>query len=156
MNKNKKSIVIICISILVIIVICILYINIKNTHYDSRLEGRWTSVDGTLIRVIKEYKYGQPVYANDNIVEYWLDIKKDGKYILYYNDVEDKSRSNFNIEKNLVEKGKWNIDPNNKNIIYFEPDYSNSTISYIWNCKINEDNKIIDCTNYANEFVNDN
>ena len=117
------------------------------------LEGRWTSTRDSLIRVIKEYKDGQPVYANNNIVEYWLDLKKDGKYALYFNDVADESRSNYNIEKNLIEKGKYNISSNNK--IYFDSDNKNlpsNSASYIWICEVEGEN-LHNCTNYAYDFV---
>ena len=162
---NKKSIIIISILSLIIIgLICvIIYINNyykKQLDYifytnaeDATLEGRWTSTRDSLIKVIKEYKDGQPVYANENVVEYWLDLKKDGKYILYFNDVADQSRSNYNIEKNLIERGKYNIDSNNK--IYFDSDDKNlpsSSASYIWNCEVESEN-LHNCTNYAYEFV---
>ena len=117
------------------------------------LEGRWTSTRDSLIRIIKEYRDGEPIYANDNIVEYWLDLKKDGSYILYFNDVADKSRSNYNIEKNLLEKGKYNIDSKNK--IYFDSDNKNlpsNSASYIWICEVENEN-LHNCTNYAYEFI---
>lgn len=162
---NKKSIIIISILSLIIIgLICaIIYINnyykkqpdyiFYTTAEDATLEGRWTSTRDSLIKVIKDYKDGQPVYANENVVEYWLDLKKDGKYILYFNDVAEQSRSNYNIEKNLIERGKYNIDSNNK--IYFDSDDKNlpsSSANYIWNCEVESEN-LHNCTNYAYEFL---
>ena len=105
---KKKMVIILAILLIVLTITCIILLS-KNSK-DTALEGRWTSTRDSLIRVIKEYKDGQPVYANENIVEYWLDLKKDGKYVLYFNDVVDQSRSNYNIEKNLIERGKYNID----------------------------------------------
>ena len=149
--KKKLIITISCLLILSLIIFILIKNNKKD--YNSELIGRWTSVEGTLIKIIKEYKYGQPVYANDNIVEYWLDIKKNGKYILYFNDIADKSRSDFSIENNLVEKGKYNIDSNNK--IYFDSADKNmpsSPTSYIWTCEV--ENEILhNCTNHAYEFT---
>ena len=104
---KKKAIIIIV--ILLIILAGIGAILLQNENNGITLKGRWTSTRDSLIRVIKEYKDGQPVYANENVVEYWLDLKKDGSYILYFNEVADKSRSNYNIEKNLLEKGKYNF-----------------------------------------------
>lgn len=154
--KKKDIIIIFAFAILLLVVVFVLIKNNKNS-YNSELEGRWTSVEGTLIKVIKEYKDNQPVYFNDNIVEYWLDIKKDGKYILYFSDVIDKSRSNYSIENNIVERGKYNINPNDENIIYFNSDDKNHVDnSSIWSCKISENNKLFNCTNYADEFVKNN
>ena len=104
---KKKAIIIIV--ILLIILAGIGAILLQNENNGITLKGWWTSTRDSLIRVIKEYKDGQPVYANENVVEYWLDLKKDGSYILYFNEVADKSRSNYNIEKNLLEKGKYNF-----------------------------------------------
>ena len=109
-----------------------------------------------MIKVIKEYNDGQPVYANENVVEYWLDLKKDGKYVLYFNDVVDQSRSDYNIEKNLIEIGKYNIDSSNK--IYFDSADKNlpsTSVSYIWNCEV-ENEDLHNCTNYAYEFIKNN
>ena len=73
--------------------------------------------------------------------------------ILAVNDVAEKSRSNYNIEKNLIERGKYNIDSNNK--IYFDSDDKNlpsSSANYIWNCEVESEN-LHNCTNYAYEFL---
>lgn len=148
---KKKMVIILAILLIVLTITCIILLS-KNSK-DTALEGRWTSTRDSLIRVIKEYKDGQPVYANDNIVEYWLDLKKDGKYVLYFNDVVDQSRSNYNIEKNLIERGKYNIDSNNK--IYFDSDDKNlpsNSASYIWICEVEGEN-LHNCTNYAYDFV---
>ena len=149
MRKKITIIVISCLLVLSIIILILIKTD-KNTN-DSELIGRWTSIDGSLIRTVKEYKDGQPVYVNDDVIEYWLDIKKDGKYTLYYNDVADKSRSNYSIEKNITEKGNYNIDPNNENIIYFSPKNHDSKI--IWTCETDEDGKLNNCTNYAYYFI---
>ena len=148
----KKKIVIILVIFLIILAITCIILLTKERN-STTLEGRWTSTRDSLIKIIKEYKDGQSVYANENVIEYWLDLKKDGKYILYFNDVADKSRSNYNIEKNLLEKGKYNIDSNNK--IYFDSDNKNlpsNSASYIWICEVDNEN-LHDCTNYAYEFV---
>ena len=104
----KKKIIILIVILLIVSVI--VWIILSKENDNITLEGRWTSTEDSLIKIIREYKDGQPVYANKNIVEYWLDLKKDGKYILYYNDVADKSRSNYSIEKNLLGKGNYNFD----------------------------------------------
>ena len=67
-----------------------------------------------------------------------------------FNDVTDKSRSNYNIEKNLLETGNYNIDSNNK--IYFDQDNKNMPASYIWSCEL-ENESLHNCTNYAYEFI---
>ena len=148
----KKKIVIILIIFLIILAItCIILLT--NKRNGTTLKGRWTSTRDSVIKTIIEYKDGKPVYANENVVEYWLDLKKDGKYILYFNDVADKSRSNYNIEKNLLEKGKYNIDSKNK--IYFNSDNKNlpsNSASYIWICEVENEN-LHNCTNYAYEFI---
>lgn len=150
---KKKDVIIIFAFVMILSIVVFLLIRSNKNSYNSELQGRWTSVEGTLIRVIKEYKDNQPVYFDDNIVEYLLDLKKNGKYILYFNDEIDKSRSNYNIEKNLLEKGKYNIDSNNK--IYFDSDNKNMPagyISYIWNCEV-ENKNLRNCTNYAYNFI---
>lgn len=147
----KKKIIILIVIFLIVSVI--VWIMLSKENNNITLEGRWTSTRDSLIRIIKEYRDGEPVYANDNIVEYWLDLKKDGSYILYFNDVADKSRSNYNIEKNLLEKGKYNIDSKNK--IYFDSDNKNlpsNSASYIWICEVENEN-LHNCTNYAYEFI---
>ena len=147
----KKKIIILIVIFLIVSVI--VWIMLSKENNNITLEGRWTSTGDSLIRIIKEYRDGEPVYANDNIVEYWLDLKKDGKYVLYFNDVADKSRSDYNIEKNLLEKGKYNIDSKNK--IYFNSDNKNlpsNSASYIWICEVENEN-LHNCTNYAYEFV---
>ena len=129
---KKKMVIILAILLIVLTITCIILLS-KNSK-DTALEGRWTSTRDSLIRVIKEYKDGQPVYANDNIVEYWLDLKKDGKYV-------------------LIERGKYNIDSNNK--IYFDSDDKNfpsNSTSYIWICEVEGEN-LHNCTNYAYDFV---
>ena len=148
---KKKAIIIIVILLIILAVTCAILLQKGNNGIT--LEGRWTSTRDSLIRVIKEYKDGQPVYANENVVEYWLDLKKDGSYILYFNEVADKSRSNYNIEKNLLEKGKYNFDSNNK--IYFNSDNKNMPAgytSYIWICEVKNEN-LHNCTNYAYDFI---
>ena len=147
----KKKIIILIVIFLIVSVI--VWIMLSKENNNITLEGRWTSTRDSLIRIIKEYRDGEPIYANDNIVEYWLDLKKDGSYILYFNDVADKSRSNYNIEKNLLEKGKYNIDSKNK--IYFDSDNKNlpsNSASYIWICEVENEN-LHNCTNYAYEFI---
>ena len=151
MKEKKKIITIILVFCLFVSALVIIFI--KNNNEDFELIGRWTSTRDSLIRVIKEYKDGQPVYANENVVEYWLDLKKDGKYVLYFNDIVDQSRSNYNIEKNLIERGKYNIDSNNK--IYFDSADKNlpsTSANYIWNCEVENEN-LHNCTNYAYEFI---
>ena len=151
MKEKKKIITIILVFCLFVSALVIIFI--KNNNEDFELIGRWTSTRDSLIRVIKEYKDGQPVYANENVVEYWLDLKKDGKYVLYFNDIVDQSRSNYNIEKNLMERGKYNIDSNNK--IYFDSADKNlpsTSANYIWNCEVENEN-LHNCTNYAYEFI---
>ena len=148
----KKKIIILIVIFLIVSVI--VWIMLSKENNNITLEGRWTSTRDSLIRIIKEYRDGEPVYENDNIVEYWLDLKKDGKYVLYFNDVADESRSNYNIEKNLLEKGKYNIDSKNK--IYFDSDNKNlpsNSASYIWICDIDEKYDLHNCTNYAYEFI---
>ena len=148
---KKKVIIIIVILLIISAVTCAILLRKENNGIT--LEGRWTSTRDSLIRVIKEYKDGQPVYANENVVEYWLDLKKDGSYVLYFNEVADKSRSNYNIEKNLLEKGKYNFDSNNK--IYFNSDNKNMPAgytSYIWICEVEKEN-LHNCTNYAYDFI---
>ena len=148
---KKKVIIIIVILLIILAVTCAILLQKGNNSIT--LEGRWTSTRDSLIRVIKEYKDGQPVYANENVVEYWLDFKKDGSYILYFNEVADKSRSNYNIEKNLLEKGKYNFDSINK--IYFNSDNKNMPAgytSYIWICEVENEN-LHNCTNYAYDFI---
>ena len=147
----KKKLIIIIIPILLII-FGIIYILVNNnkTKYDY-LKGRWESIDGTLIKVIKEYKNDTPIYENDNIISYWLDIKNNNTYILYYNDISDKGRSNYNIEERIIEKGNYNIDSHNKNIIYFNPNKYNH--SYIWTCEINNNKELHNCNNYAYDFI---
>lgn len=148
---EKKVIIIVAILLIVLLVTCTILL--RKEHNGAAFEGRWISTRDSLIKIIKEYNDGQPVYANKNVVEYWLDLKKDGSYILHFNDVADQSRSNYNIEKNLLEKGKYNIDSNNK--IYFDSDNKNmpsSSASYIWTCE--EDNESLhNCTYYAYEFI---
>ena len=147
----KKKIIILIVIFLIVSVI--VWIMLSKENNNITLEGRWTSTGDSLIRIIKEYRDGEPVYANDNIVEYWLDLKKDGKYVLYFNDVADESRSNYNIEKNLLEKGKYNIDSKNK--IYFNSDNKNlpsNSASNIWICEVENEN-LHNCTNYAYEFI---
>lgn len=147
----KKKIIILIVIFLIVSVI--VWIMLSKENNNITLEGRWTSTRDSLIRIIKEYRDGEPVYANNNIVEYWLDLKKDSSYILYFNDVTDKSRSNYNIEKNLLEKGKYNIDSKNK--IYFDSDNKNlpsNSASYIWICEVENEN-LHNCTNYAYEFI---
>ena len=147
----KKKIIILIVIFLIVSVI--VWIMLSKENNNITLEGRWTSTGDSLIRIIKEYRDGEPVYANDNIVEYWLDLKKDGKYVLYFNDVADESRSNYNIEKNLLEKGKYNIDSKNK--IYFNSDNKNlpsNSASYIWICEVENEN-LHNCTNYTYEFI---
>lgn len=145
---KKKIFVLIVILLIVAFIVWIIFLKENNSKV---LTGRWTSTRNSLIRVIKEYKDGKPIYENENIVEYWLDLEENGKYILYFNDVADESRSNYNIEKNLLEKGKYNIDSNNK--IYFNQEDKNTQGSYIWICDISENSKLHNCTNYAYEFV---
>ena len=148
---KKKVIIIIVILLIISAVTCAILLRKENNGIT--LEGRWTSTRDSLIRVIKEYKDGQPVYANENVVEYWLDLKKDGSYVLYFNEVADKSRSNYNIERNLLEKGKYNFDSNNK--IYFNSDNKNMPAgytSYIWICEV-ENKNLHNCTNYAYDFI---
>ena len=150
LDSVKKIIIMLVIFLIVLAIVCAKSMKENN---NTILEGRWTSTRDSLIRVIKEYKDGQPIYANENVVEYWLDLKKDGKYVLYFNDVADESRSNYNIEKNLLEKGKYNIDSNDK--IYFDSDNKNlpaSSVSYIWTCEVDNEN-LHNCTNYAYEFI---
>lgn len=150
--KEKKKIITI-ILVFCLFVSALVIILTKNNNEDFELIGRWTSTRDSLIRVIKEYKDGQPVYANENVVEYWLDLKKDGKYVLYFNDVVDQIRSNYNIEKNLMERGKYNIDSNNK--IYFDSADKNlpsTSANYIWNCEVKNEN-LHNCTNYAYDFI---
>ena len=148
-----KKIIIIIVAILLIVLLVTCTILLRKEHNGAALEGRWTSTRDSVIKIIKEYKDGQPIYANENVVEYWLDLKENGKYILYFNDVVDQSRSNYNIEKNLLEKGKYNIDSNNK--IYFDSDNKNlpsNYTGYIWICDVENEN-FHNCTNYAYDFI---
>ena len=126
--------------------------NVINTYVntDSNLVGRWSSKDNSVIKIVKEYRGNTPIYDNNNIVGYWLDISEKGKYILYYVDIDDKSRSDFNYINNMVEKGKYNIDNNDNSIIYFNP-ISNDN-SFIWTCHIN-DLELSNCNNYATDFI---
>ncbi len=148
----KKRIIISIVILLIVAIIVLMIVSKKNNSVT--LSGRWTSTRDSVIKIIKEYKNGQPIYANENVVEYWLDLKEGGKYNLYFNDVADQIRSNYNIEKNLLEKGKYNIASDNK--IYFDSEDKNtpsSYVGYIWNCDIDEKFDIHNCTNYAYEFV---
>ena len=147
----KKKIIIPIVILLIVLVIVLVILSKENSS--TTFEGRWTSTRDSVIKTIIEYKDGKPVYANDNVVDYWLDLKKDGKYTLYFNDVSDEFRSNYNIEKHLLEKGKYNIDSKNK--IYFDSDNKNlpsSSASYILICEV-EDENLHNCTNYAYEFI---
>lgn len=148
---KKKIIIPIVILLIVLIIVWIMLFKENNS---IALEGSWTSTEDSLIKTILEYKDGQPVYENENIVEYWLELKKDSKYVLYFNDIDDKSRSNYNIDIKILETGKYNIDLNNK--IYFDPDNKNlpsNSASYIWTCEVENEN-LHNCTNYAYEFIN--
>lgn len=107
--------------------------------------GKWNSVDGTLIKIIKEYKDGKAIYVDDNIIKYQLEIKKRNKYILYYSVIDEMSN-----DSNIMESGRYNIDLDSKGIIYFDSEIGND--SYIWKCRLG-DNKLYDCDNYAIEFV---
>ena len=150
LDSVKKITIIVVIFLMALAIVCAKSMKENN---NTILEGRWTSTRDSLIRVIKEYKDGQPIYVNETVVEYWLDLKKDGKYALYFNDVVDQSRSDYNIEKNLLEKGKYNIDSNDK--IYFDSDNKNlpsSSVSYIWTCEADNEN-LHNCTNYAYDFI---
>ena len=126
--------------------------NVINTYVntDSNLVGRWSSKDNSVIKIVKEYSGNTPIYDNNNIVGYWLDISENGKYIIYYLDIDDKSRSDFNYINNMVEKGKYNIDNKDNSIIYFNP-ISNDN-SFIWTCHIN-DLELSNCNNYATDFI---
>lgn len=139
--------------VILLIVLIIVWIMLSKENNSIALEGNWTSTEDSLIKTIIEYKDGQPVYANKNIVEYWLELKKDSKYVLYFNDIDDKSRSNYNIDAKILETGKYNIDSNNK--IYFDPNNKNlpaSSTNYIWICDLENEN-LHNCTNYAYEFI---
>ena len=147
---KKKIIIPIVILMIIGIVVWIVLSKVNNS---VTLEGNWISTEDSLIKTIIEYKDDQPVYANENVVEYWLELKKNGKYALYYNDIDDKSRSNYNIDSKILETGTYNIDSDNK--IYFDSDNKNlpsSSASYIWICEVESEN-LHNCTNYAYEFV---
>ena len=137
----KKSIKLILVFILLLLIV--LFILLRSND-DSNLIGEWNSKDGTIIRIIKEYRDGQPVYVNDDILEYKLEIKKNNKYTLYCID-KDK----MYLDKSIVEDGKYNIDPNDYKIIYF---HSNLENNYIWKCKLNN-NRLSDCDDFATEFI---
>lgn len=147
----KKKIIILIVIFLIVSVI--VWIMLSKENNNITLEGRWTSTGDSLIRIIKEYRDGEPVYANENTVEYWLELKRNSKYALYYNEIDDKSRSNYNIDSKILETGKYNIDSDNK--IYFNSDNKNlpsNSASYIWICEVENEN-LHNCTNYAYEFV---
>lgn len=120
--------------IVILILVIIIFIN-KEDNSDKKIIGKWTSVDGTIIKIVKKYKDGKPVYANDDIEKYQLEIKKNNEFILYANN-------------NIIENGKYNIDSNNEEIIYFNSESNNT---FIWQCKI-RDNSLYDCNNYVEEF----
>ena len=148
---KKKKIIIAVIFLIILTTICIILLTKRING--TTLEGHWISTEDSLIKTIIEYKDDQPVYANENIVEYWLELKKNGKYALYFNDIVDKSRSNYNIDAKILETGKYNIDANSK--IYFDSDNKNlpsNSASYIWSCEVENDN-LHNCTNYAYEFI---
>lgn len=148
---KKKIVIILAILLIVLSITCIILLTIIRNG--TTLKGHWISTEDSLIKTIIEYKDDQPVYANENVVEYWLELKKNGKYALYYNDIDDKSRSNYNIDSKILETGKYNIDSDNK--IYFDSDNKNlpsSSASYIWICEVESEN-LHNCTNYAYEFV---
>lgn len=148
---KKKIVIILAILLIVLSITCIILLTKRRNG--TTLEGHWISTEDSLIKTIIEYKDDQPVYANENVVEYWLELKKNGKYALYYNDIDDKSRSNYNIDSKILETGKYNIDSDNK--IYFDSDNKNlpsSSASYIWICEVESEN-LHNCTNYAYEFV---
>lgn len=151
MNLKK---IIILFSVIFIVILSILLIFFSKKSDEKSINGRWISKDDSIIRVITEYKDGQPVYNNENIIEYCLEIKKEGSYILYFKDGTNKDNSNYEIENNIIEQGKYNINPNDENIIYFDSDNGNQISgSFIWNCKLYDDINIRECTNYAYEFV---
>ena len=149
MSKKAIKIISLCLMMGVCIMV-ILFIKYRHNN-NSISEGRWSSKDDSIIKIVKEYMDDKPVYDNDNIVEYWLDIKENGEYILYYIDVSDKGRSNFSILENITEKGKYNIDNKDAGIIYFSPISNNH--SFIWTCHIKNDNNLYDCNNYSTDFV---
>ena len=125
-----------------------IFLNTKNRRANySELEGRWHSLD--VIKVIKDYDE-KPIYANPEIVEYYLDLKKDGSYILYYNDVSEKDKSTYRIDNNIYEEGTFSFDTKDKNVIHFNPIKN----GYIWTCELN-DNVLEKCNNHATTFVNE-
>lgn len=153
MNRYKKIFILLGVFLIVLMIVVILLIKGNKAHYYSELDGRWVSNEDTLIKTIKEYENGQPVYADDNasIVTYYLDIKKDGKYFLYYSDVEDLGRSDYSIEKNILEKGNYNFDINENGIIYFSPGSNDD--GYIWKCELQNDNELHNCNRHATIFM---
>ena len=130
--------------ILIILVITIFYVIKKDKKTDSQMLGKWISDPGTIIKTIKEYKDDKPIYVEENIVEYWLEIREDSVYILYSVDNDNKVK--------LLETGNYNENPNNKNTIYFSPNNIGNKKKYIWNCNKDKENKFNNCTNYATEF----
>ncbi len=151
MNLKK---IIILFSVIFILILSILLIFINKKSDEKSINGRWISKDDSIIRVITAYKNGQPVYSNENIIEYCLEIKKEGSYIIYFKDGTNKDNSNYEIENNIIEQGKYSINPNDENMIYFDSDNKNQLSgSFIWNCKLYDGNNLYECTNYAYEFV---
>ena len=143
---NKKVLLII-IPLFVILLVLLFLLNNKDNNIIAK--ARYTSVDDTLIKTIINYDNNKPIYANASIVNYYIDIKNNNKYSIYYTDVSDKSRSNYNIKKNLIEEGTISLNNNNQNIIYFSPNKHNN---YIWTCEITNDYQLHNCTNYATNF----
>lgn len=130
---------IIFVFILLIIFVTFIFL-LHNNKNNLNVSGKYISTEGSIIKIVKEYKDGNPVYVNEDINVYILDIKSNNEYILYANN-------------SIVDSGKYNTNTDNEKIMYFNSSL-NSNI-FIWQCKI-KDNTLYDCNNYATDFVIEN
>lgn len=103
----------------------------------NQLEGQWIA-DGTQIKSIIDMVDGEHIYADDYDLPYYLNINKDGTYLL-----------NLNNKTNYTEKGKYSITDNKIN---FNPETDDG---FIWSCKLPNDNEL-HCENYATIFLSVN
>lgn len=100
----------------------------------KQLEGQWIA-DGTQMKVVLEIVDGEPVYADDYDLPYYLNINKDGTYLL-----------DLNNENNQTENGKYSVAENKIN---FRPETDEG---FIWSCELLNDNEL-HCENYATVFM---
>lgn len=122
---------------LVISCLVLLLIGCSNQGKDvNQLNGRWIA-DGTQMKAILEVVDGEPIYADDYDLPYYLDINEDGTYLLTLNN-----------ESKDTEKGKYNVIANE---IRFSPEVNEG---FIWACQLLNNNEL-HCENYATVFTKD-